>query len=112
MNNGNHPDLFSPIRINRLEVKNRIIMPALILNYPVRDVEIGDEWLTFYQKRAQGGAGLIIVGACHVTQEGRQDKNQIGVDHDGWMPSLEKISQVIANNGAVPAEGRSAHRNS
>ncbi len=103
MNNGNHPDLFSPIRINRLEVKNRIIMPALILNYPVRDVEIGDEWLTFYQKRAQGGAGLIIVGACHVTQEGRQDEHQIGVDHDGWLPSLEKISQVIANNGAVPA---------
>jgi len=78
-------------------------MPALILNYPIRDTEIGDEWLTFYKQRAQGGAGLIIVGACHVAEEGRQDERQIGVDHDNWLPALEKVSRVIADNGAMPA---------
>jgi 2,4-dienoyl-CoA reductase (NADPH2) len=103
MNDGSLPNLFSPIRISKLEVKNRIIMPALILNYPLKDTELGDEWLTFYKQRAQGGAGLIIVGACHVAPEGRQDEHQIGVDHDGWLPTLEKVSRVIADNGAVPA---------
>ena len=102
MNDVSVTGLFSPIRISRLEVKNRIIMPALILNYPVSGTELGEEWFTFYRRRAQGGAGMIIVGACHVTADGRQDEHQIGVDHDGWLPALEKVSQVIADNGAVP----------
>ncbi|ABB32420.1 NADH-dependent flavin oxidoreductase, Oye family, and FAD-dependent pyridine nucleotide-disulfide oxidoreductase family protein [Geobacter metallireducens GS-15] len=97
------PDLFSPITISGLTIKNRIIMPAFILNYPIDGYDISDEWLRFYRRRAKGGAGLIIVGACHVDPAGRQDEHQIGADRDEWLPSLEKVARAIKEGGAVPA---------
>ncbi len=96
-------NLFSPIRISRLSVRNRIIMPALILNYPINGFDVSDEWIRFYRRRAKGGAGLIIVGACNVDQAGKMDLHQLGVDRDEWIPSLEKIARAIKDEGAVPA---------
>jgi len=101
--NNQRTDLFSPINIGGLELKNRIIMPALILNFPIRGVQVGEEWIRFYRRRAEGGVGLVIVGACHVHPAGRQDKFQIGIDHDDWLPALETIARVIKEGGAVPA---------
>ncbi|MCP4757331.1 MAG: FAD-dependent oxidoreductase [Proteobacteria bacterium] len=100
---GRKPDLFSPIKVGGLEIRNRIIMPALVLNFPIRNNDIGEDWLRFYRRRAEGGVGLIIVGACYVQPEGQQDENQLGLDHDGWLPTLEKIARVIKDGGAVPA---------
>ncbi|UCF57475.1 MAG: NADH:flavin oxidoreductase, partial [Deltaproteobacteria bacterium] len=84
-----------PITIGGSKVKNRIIMPALLLNFPIRGVEIGEEWKRFYRRRAEGGVGLIIVGACYVHPAGRQDEYQIGADHDGWLPELEAIARLV-----------------
>lgn len=95
-------DLFSPIQIHGLTVRNRIIMPAFILNYPFEGYNIGQDWLEFYQRRAEGGVGMIIVGACHVEPAGKQDEHQIGADCDEWIPALEKIAKVIKAGGAVP----------
>ncbi len=96
-------ELFSPIQIAGLTIKNRIIMPAFILNYPFEGYEVGDDWLQFYRRRAEGGVGMIIVGACHVELAGKQDEHQLGVDRDEWLPSLEKVAKVIKAGGAVPA---------
>ncbi|MFB3813378.1 MAG: NAD(P)/FAD-dependent oxidoreductase [Terriglobales bacterium] len=96
-------DLFSPIRISGLTIKNRIIMPALVLNYPFSGFDVGEEWAQFYHRRAVGGTGLIIVGTCYVDPAGKQDAHQIGVDRDEWIPALEKIARAIKSGGAVPA---------
>ncbi|MFC1824205.1 NAD(P)/FAD-dependent oxidoreductase [Thermodesulfobacteriota bacterium] len=96
------PDLFSPISIGGLKVKNRIILPALILNFPIDGFKIGEEWKRFYRRRAEGGVGLLIVGACHVHQAGRQDELQIGADDDGWLPGLESIAGIIKKGGSTP----------
>ena len=95
-------DLFSPIMIGGLKARNRIILPALILNFPIKGIHIGEEWRRFYRRRAEGGAGLIIVGACYVNRSGQQDRLQLGVDHDGWVPELAGIAQVIKEGGAIP----------
>ncbi|MFC1823156.1 NAD(P)/FAD-dependent oxidoreductase [Thermodesulfobacteriota bacterium] len=96
-------ELFSPIPIGGLKVKNRIILPALLLNFSIEGVKLGDEWKQFYQRMAEGGVGLMIVGACHVHPAGQQDALQIGVDHDDWLPELESIAQVIKKGGSTPA---------
>jgi 2,4-dienoyl-CoA reductase (NADPH2) len=95
--------LFSPIQIGNVTVKNRIIMPAMILNYPFEQYTIGDDWTRFYHQRAVGGVGLIIAGACHVDAAGRMDPHQLGADRDEWLSSLEKIAHSIKSGGAVPA---------
>ncbi|MFO7962340.1 MAG: FAD-dependent oxidoreductase [Desulfobacterales bacterium] len=100
--NAENINLFSPIRIGDVEIKNRVLMPALILNFPIQGVKASEKWKRFYLKRAQGGVGAIIVGACHVHPAGRQDAFQLGVDHDGWLPQLKEIADTIKSGGSVP----------
>ncbi len=95
--------LFSPIEISGLTIKNRVVMPALILNYPFEGYDIGPEWTRFYHRRAQGGTGMIIVGAVFVDQAGKMDPYQLGADRDEWIPSLSKVAQSIKDGGGVPA---------
>ena len=57
--------LFEPIRINHLEVANRIFMPAVHLNM-ARDGQVTEQILDFYAERARGGAGLITAGYAKI----------------------------------------------
>lgn len=95
--------LFSPIRIGSMEVKNRIIMPAMIVNYPIEDYTLAPEWREFYARGARGGAGLIICGATYSEMAGKQDEHQLGADRDEWLPALRQIADVIHANGARAA---------
>jgi 2,4-dienoyl-CoA reductase (NADPH2) len=95
--------LFSPIRIGTMEVKNRIIMPAMILNYPVHGFSLDPAWYRFYGRAARGGSGLIICGATFVDRIGKQDEHQLGADCDDWLPTLSKVADVIRQNGAKSA---------
>jgi 2,4-dienoyl-CoA reductase-like NADH-dependent reductase (Old Yellow Enzyme family) len=46
--------LFEPIRINGMEVKNRICMPAIHMNM-CRNFEVTDPLIEFYAERARAG---------------------------------------------------------
>ena len=54
-------DLFAPIKIGKLQIKNRIIMPAMILNYPINGFNLAPEWYRFYARAARGGTGLPLL---------------------------------------------------
>ncbi|WP_319409424.1 NAD(P)/FAD-dependent oxidoreductase [uncultured Desulfosarcina sp.] len=95
--------LFTPITIGRMEIKNRIIMPAMILNYPVDGFDLSPKWYHFYRRAARGGSGLIICGATFVDRVGKQDDHQLGADCDDWLPALTKVAEVIHENGAKAA---------
>ena len=49
-------NLFSPIRINTLEIKNRIAYPSLGLLYST-DGKLNDRYLNYFKERADGGVG-------------------------------------------------------
>ena len=61
--------LFTSCYINKLEIKNRIVMPSMHLNYAPGG-EINEKIIEFYLERARGGAGLIIVGGCAIDDVG------------------------------------------
>lgn len=86
-----------------MEIKNRIIMPAMILNYPIENHTLAPEWCEFYARGARGGAGLIICGATYSEIAGKQDEHQLGADCDEWLPALRQIADVIHANGAKAA---------
>ncbi len=60
-----HIRLFEPIRIHRLAVENRTVMPAMGLHY-TDDYTFNDRYSAFYRTRAHGGVGLMIVGPLAV----------------------------------------------
>lgn len=65
----NYPMLSSPIKVGRLELKNRILMPAMHTLYPENGGPSA-RFNEYYWRRAEGGAGLIVVGACRFDQKG------------------------------------------
>ncbi len=57
--------LLTPLNIDELELRNRIVMTAMHLNY-TPDGRVNDRICAFYEERARGGTGLIIVGGCTI----------------------------------------------
>ncbi len=57
--------IFEAIKINQLEVKNRIYLPAMHLGMADNFV-VTDQLVDFYAERAKGGAGMITMGYATV----------------------------------------------
>jgi len=90
--------LFEPIKINQLELKNRICMPAMHMNMAV-NFEVSDQLIDFYAERARGGVGIITVGYATVDEYSGNVTN-IGAHKDEFIPGLKRLAQAIQDNGA------------
>jgi 2,4-dienoyl-CoA reductase (NADPH2) len=93
--------LFEPIKINQLELKNRIYMPAMHMNM-ARDFEVTDQLIDFYAERARGGVSIITVGYATVDELSGNSTN-IGAHKDEFIPGLQRLAQAIQANGALAA---------
>ncbi len=91
------PLLFSPIKINQMELKNRIVMAAAHLHHN-DDGYVNDRMVEFFTRRAEGGAGLIIVGTCCVDRE--TSPPGIIIDDDQCLPGLKRLATSVQNGGA------------
>ncbi len=92
--------LFSPIRINQTEIKNRLAYPALGLLYSY-DRKINDRYINFYRTRAAGGVGLLTIGPVGVDYIG-SGALVIGLDHDEAVADFQKLARIIRAEGAQP----------
>ena len=90
--------LFQPIAINVLEVKNRILMPAMHLNMAA-NYAVTDRLVDFYAERSRGGAGMITVGFATV-DERSGNPSCIGAHEDSMIPGLTRLAAAIRENGA------------
>ena len=92
------PNLFSPIVVNGMELKNRIVMTAMHLGYTPEGF-VTDRIVDFYRVRAKGGVGLIIVGGCPIDDQGSMS-GMIRIDEDTYIPGLSKLTEMIKGEGA------------
>ncbi|MCM2357451.1 MAG: NAD(P)/FAD-dependent oxidoreductase [Geobacteraceae bacterium] len=90
--------LFQPITINRMEVRNRIFMPAMHMNM-AGNYAVSDRLVDFYAERARGGAGMITVGYATVDELSGNPGN-IGAHEDSYIPGLARLASAIRDNGA------------
>lgn len=94
----NQDPLFSPIRIGKMELKNRMVLPAMHLNY-CPDGEVTERLIEFYRVRARGGVGLVIVGGCGIDRVGNT-LGMIQLDEDRYIPGLRKLVEAVHQEGA------------
>ena len=78
--------LFEPIRINTLDIKNRIVMPAMGLSFTDK-YAFNDRYQAFYRVRAKGGVGLMTIGPVAIDRVGSAPLT-IGLFDDRNLPSL------------------------
>ncbi|GKU83264.1 FAD-dependent oxidoreductase [Niallia sp. NCCP-28] len=97
-------NIFTPITINRLTIKNRIVMPPMGTNFAEPSGEFNEDHIKYYEQRAKGGTGLIIVeNACITYPQGSNGTTQIRIDHDKFIPGMYKLTERIHKHGAAAA---------
>jgi 2,4-dienoyl-CoA reductase (NADPH2) len=92
------PYLFSPIKINGMELKNRIVMTAMHLGYTPNG-EVTKRLIDFYDTRAKGGVGLITVGGCPVDEHGGMS-SMIRINDDQYISGLKRLTGAVKSSGA------------
>ena len=90
--------LFSPIRINTLEIKNRIAYPSLGLLYST-DGKLNDRYYNYFAERAAGGAGLVTVGPVGVDFVG-SGAVALSLTVDERIADFKKLTAIIKDGGA------------
>ncbi|MDO8491781.1 MAG: FAD-dependent oxidoreductase [Dehalococcoidia bacterium] len=96
--------LFQPIKIGAMECRNRIVMPPMATNLATREGFVTDRIADYYGKRAEGGAGLIIVEAtCVDMRIGKTVVCEVGIDDDKFIPGLKQLAGAIKSHGAAAA---------
>jgi len=92
--------LFSSIRIKKMEIPNRIVMPPMGTNLGNPDGTVSEANLAYMKRRARGGAGLIITEISAVHPTGMAIPSELGSYDDRFIPGLKKLAEVIHAHGS------------
>jgi 2,4-dienoyl-CoA reductase-like NADH-dependent reductase (Old Yellow Enzyme family)/thioredoxin reductase len=96
-----YPNLFMPGWIGHLEIPNRIVMPPMATNYASEAGGMTESLLDYYELRAKGGVGLIIVENCAVDfPSGRAGATNIRLDQDYFIPGLSRLVEIVHHHGS------------
>jgi len=96
------PDLFDPITLRSLTVRNRIWVPALCqYTLDKRDGVVSDWHLVHLGSMAAGGAGLVIAEATGVSPEGRISPHDTGIWNDEQIVAWKRITDFLHSQGAA-----------
>lgn len=93
-------NIFSKGKIGTLEIKNRLIMPAMKSDMTSSDRKVTDRVIDYYVARAKGGFGLLISEYCLVDPEGAAIPHQMSVYSDVFLPGLTKLASAVHEAGA------------
>jgi len=84
--------VFEPTSIGRMQLKNRIVLPPMGTGYAGKDA-VSQRMLDYYEARARGGTGLIIVeGSPPGLQCARPQ--QVSLGDDKFIPEWRKLTDV------------------
>jgi len=88
--------LFEPIKIGKLELKNRIVMPALNTKLGTEWGAMSDRMIDYYAERAKGGVGLIIIeNTCIDWPVGKAGTNPIRADEWKFIQGLHDLAEAV-----------------
>ncbi|MDP2954496.1 MAG: FAD-dependent oxidoreductase [Chloroflexota bacterium] len=99
-----YPRLFQTFQIGRMRLRNRLVMAPMGTRYANEEGHVTEQMKAFYEERAKGGAGLVIVEATIVDPglAGRHGR-KVAIDDRGCLPGLRELAQVIQKHGAKAA---------
>lgn len=99
-----YSQLFSPLTVKNMTIKNRIAMMPMGTNYGEQNGEMSFLHINYYRQRAMGGTGLIIVENANVDYpSGSNGTTQIRIDHDNYIPRYYKLCEELHKQGACAA---------
>jgi 2,4-dienoyl-CoA reductase-like NADH-dependent reductase (Old Yellow Enzyme family) len=99
--NMNHDILFEPIKIGKVELKNRLVLAPTNTNFSNNHLA-GDQTVAWYAARAKGGLGLLVFEATPVSPLAA--RTSIYNIHHLWGPehvaALSILTETVHRHGA------------
>lgn len=92
--------LMEPISIKGMELRNRIIMPAMCTEFATSAGFVTERLIEHYVSRAKGGTGLIIVEASYVDPLGKAYPHMLGISDDKFVPGLQDLAAAVHAAGS------------
>jgi 2,4-dienoyl-CoA reductase-like NADH-dependent reductase (Old Yellow Enzyme family) len=96
-----YKNLFKPLKLDGLRLKNRITMAPLYLGYAALDGRISQLLLYYYKEMAQSGAAMIMVENASITPNGSGSPRTIRCDHNRYLNGLETLAKTIKNKKSL-----------
>ena len=102
------PALFQPLKIAELELENRIVI-APMCQYSATDGDAGDWHLIHLGHLALSGAGLMIIEATAVTEDGRITPADLGLYSDANETALARVLAAVRAQSGIRIGMQIAH---
>lgn len=101
-----HASLLQAGHIGSMELKNRIAMAPMGENFGGEDGICGERTQAYYEARAKGGTGLIIMGTTAISwPSGTSEPHQLGISTDDFIPGLAELTRrVHAHGGKIAVQ--------
>ena len=95
-------NLFSPLKIGQLSLRNRIIMAPLYLGYAGEGGTVSKLLLDYYREMASSGVSLVVVENATVDHpEGSGSNRTVRADTDDNLAGLDQLAATIKQEGAL-----------
>src|SRR5450755_4296516 len=93
-------DLFSPLSVRGVTLRNRIVMSPMC-QYSAVEGMANDWHLVHLGSRAVGGVALVMVEATAVARDGRITPGDMGLWRDEQIEPLARVARFVHAQGAV-----------
>ncbi|MDE2444559.1 MAG: FAD-dependent oxidoreductase [Alphaproteobacteria bacterium] len=94
------PALFKPLQLRHKTLRNRIVFGSHTANMSENGLP-GERHRGYYEERARGGAGMIVVEPVPVHRTGVLTRGNFRHSSDEVIPHFRKITDAVHAHGAV-----------
>lgn len=92
--------LFEPIKIGTMEVKNRLVVPAMSTLTATKEGASTEQFIAYHERKAQGGWGLIITEYYGVAPHVGFFPRMLGIWNDELVENHKELTRRVHKAGA------------
>lgn len=90
--------LLAPIALRGLELKNRVIFPAMATGFVADGGYVTDQLIDYHVARVRGGCGLNVTEACSIHAPSAP-RSFLNISSDEFVPGLRRFTDAIRAAG-------------
>jgi 2,4-dienoyl-CoA reductase (NADPH2) len=96
-----YPHLASPLDVGGRRLRNRFVQAPMSVAYAGLDGTVTPKMVEHYERRAAGGASMVITENLAISDHGRQLPHQALISHERFVDGLFALAAGIKRHGAL-----------
>lgn len=93
--------LFSPLKIGRLTLRNRVGMAPMSMDYEAGDGTVPKRLADIFVRRAEGGTGFVVIDAVTIDRKYPYMGNTTCLDRDDLVPQFGEFAARVSEAGST-----------